>query len=374
MLEERKCEVQLVRGCSYKRGELKFKRGESMEVTEALYHALMQTGKFIDPRKHFYHIHPKKFPMYNTKRRQVYFIRDMGIGDVLMVTPSLRAVKKKFPDIEIRYAVKRLYVPLFEDFEIPTSAIEDLNGRFNVVDLRGYSERASDRRTQHRVDVFARYLLVNPLEDRTIRLSFDNVAEVNHVMGKMRYAGVTFRKPLIGLALRGSTVVRSIPMDTCRAFVALAVEQGCEVILLDHEKIGWSEPGVVDATGQFSVRDLAIVTKHCDLVVSPDTGLYHIANAVGTPAVVVFSTIDPDLRTRYYSQCSVIWHGNNRNGCPCFDAGCHDLQCLKMVTPYEIMDQASRWINGERVRQLTPVRREEYSLAYTQDLSRVGQL
>ena len=374
MTEERTCEVQLVRGCTYRRGELRFKRGESVTVNEGLYHALMQTGKFIDPRQHFYHIHPKKFPIYNSKRRQVTFIRDMGIGDVLMVMPSLRAVKKKYPHIEMRYAVQRLYVPLFEDFEIPTGAIEDLNGRLNVVDLRGYSERASDRRTAPRIDVFARYLQVHPLEDRAIRLRFDNEAEVNHVIGKMRNAGATFTKPLIGLALRGSTAVRTIPTETSRAFAALAVEQGCEVMLLDQEQIGWSEPGVIDATGHLSVRDLAVATKYMDVVVSSDTGLYHIANAVGTPAVVVFSTIDPDLRTRYYGQCSVIWHGNNRNGCPCFDAGCHDLQCLKAVTPYEIMDQASRWINGERVRQLTPVRRAQESLTYTQDLSSVGQL
>ena len=44
-----------------------------------------------------------------------------------------------------------------------------------------------------------------------------------------------------------------------------------------------------------------ITAIHCsDLILSSDSSAYHIAAAFGKPAVALFGSIDPDLRTRYY--------------------------------------------------------------------------
>lgn len=49
-----------------------------------------------------------------------------------------------------------------------------------------------------------------------------------------------------------------------------------------------------------TLGDLAAVIRRADGLVTVDTCLYHFADAVGTPAVVLFTSIDPAKRTKYY--------------------------------------------------------------------------
>ncbi len=346
--------VQGVRAPTYRKWGIIFKRGVPETVEEWQYHDLMRNGNFIDPRQDLYHVHPSKLALYDERKRRVVFIRDMGLGDVLMVMPSLRAVHKRYPNIQMEYAVKNLYVPLFQHFEIPTRSIGSLEGRFNAVDLRGYSERAKDRRVNNRIDVFARYMLVDPLHDRRITVPLDT-EEILAVRTKLQGLGYEESKPLVALTLRGSTAVRTIPSETIFKVAGELVERGYQVAPVDHAPQHWNGDGIVDTTGQLSIRELACLCKIADVVVAPDTGTYHLANAVGTPAVVVFSTILPDLRVRYYDKISVVWHGNGHPGCPCFDAGCHALRCLKEVSAAEICDKVTRWVDKERNITFEPI-------------------
>jgi len=50
---------------------------------------------------------------------------------------------------------------------------------------------------------------------------------------------------------------------------------------------------VVDLTGQASIGATAAVVRRASVVVTNDTGMSHLAAAVGTPSVVVFTVTDP---------------------------------------------------------------------------------
>lgn len=338
--------IELTRALTYRVSGRLFKRGVPQEVPEGMYHQLIRTGHFTDPRQQFNPIHPKSLPDLDKQGHKVIIIRDMGMGDVLMMMPTVEAIRKKFPNLKMEYAVKSVYVPMFRDFCVKTIPIEELEGKHTVIDFRGYSERAEDRRVNNRIDVYANYARIK-LENRKIQLRVYRNERMD-MAARLRELGRNPDKPLIGVAIRGSTAVRTIPIEILAEFVDLAVSQGMQVLLLDHEPIGWSGDDILNGTGKFSIREVVTAVSMCDVVVSPDTGVYHVANAVDTPAVVVFSTIDPDLRIRYYEKVSVIWHGNNKEGCPCFDAGCHALPCLKSVKPQQIMDEVMKWVTMDR--------------------------
>jgi heptosyltransferase-2 len=55
-------------------------------------------------------------------------------------------------------------------------------------------------------------------------------------------------------------------------------------------------PNAYDASGEFTVKQVAELARRCDLVVSNDTGTMHVAAAMGTPTVGVFG---PESPTRY---------------------------------------------------------------------------
>lgn len=51
--------------------------------------------------------------------------------------------------------------------------------------------------------------------------------------------------------------------------------------------------GVINTDGLLSIRETAAVVAHCDLFISNDSGIAHIAAAVGTALVVLFGPTDP---------------------------------------------------------------------------------
>ena len=100
------------------------------------------------------------------------------------------------------------------------------------------------------------------------------------------------------------TAAKQWPADHWRELIArLVVRLGAEVVLVGGrgERIiarRITEPspysGVIDWTGQLGVGELAAVIEQCDLFVGADSGPAHLAAAVGTPVVVLFSgTNDP---------------------------------------------------------------------------------
>lgn len=342
--------VQLTRNKSYGAGKLTFVRGQKREVDEGLYNYLIQTGKFHDPGHTLDNIHPNRLAklLRDSPGAPVTILRNMGLGDVLMMTPSLRALKAKYPSARITYATSAPYVPLFKGLPYLEDCviIHELSGRIpNVIDMRGWSEKAPDRHEVHRIDVYADYMGLKLTDHRLDCVLRDSPTDP--VADRLLAAGRDPTKPLITAALRGSTPIRSIPRPTLEAFTAIATAMGWQVLLVDsHPGSGWTGTDILDGCGIFKAHELAVIATQSDVCLSSDTGLAHVAAAVGTPCVAVYSSWPPDLRLRYYENMYVIWHKDQCSACPCWDNApmpiCGALGCLNTVTPEEIVAQVER--------------------------------
>ncbi|MBK9124752.1 MAG: WecB/TagA/CpsF family glycosyltransferase [Chloroflexi bacterium] len=119
----------------------------------------------------------------------------------------------------------------------------------------------------------------------------------------------------------------------------------------------------LDLTGKTSVPQLAGVLRQCALYVGSDSGVTHVAAAVGTPTVAVFGPTNdaaygpwsPDgkavvVRTLpRCAPCSYIDHElGAREGCPA-------RTCLHMVRPDAVIDAARRLLAGEPQPTLPPL-------------------
>jgi ADP-heptose:LPS heptosyltransferase len=70
---------------------------------------------------------------------------------------------------------------------------------------------------------------------------------------------------------------------------------------------------IIDLTG-YSIRESALIIKHSKQLVCPEGGLMHVANAVGTPAVVLMTGImHPGLTC--YPENYTIWQGADHGPC-----------------------------------------------------------
>lgn len=341
----RTLQLQLKRGITYRHGNITFRRGTPVTIPDEItYHSLLRTGYLIDPEQNFNYIHPNILKKAKPGQ-DIIVIRDMGMGDVLMVSVALRALVARWPQFKFTYAVDRRYLPLFDhcDFLKETIAITELTGRQDfVLDLRGYSERAADRNVKDRIEIFGEALGVK-VEDFSFPYEV-TLGEEGTAKERLKGLGV----PLIGVVVRSASHLRTWPFHHVVEFCKQAVDRGWGVVLLDHESIQINAPGVYNPTGTLGLRELAAVINECDLIVSPDTGAMHLAEAVRTPCVAIFAAIDPAVRITHYQYVTAMWRGWERDSqgnkaltcCPCWERGCPDTPCLTGITPEMVIEKA----------------------------------
>src|SRR5437870_9057565 len=276
------------------------------------------------------------------------------IGDAVLTTPALMAVRKGFPQARIALLAKPAIAELLHGHP----AVDEIvlyrdpgphaglggkltlarllrRGRYDLAmlvqnafeaaaltALAGIPNRygyATDGRSfllTHRVPLTPKtrrshqvhyYLeLLRPLgiqvepEPPTLRTTPDEDAEaIEHLCA----FGVDAKKVLIGLnpgSVYG-TAKRWLPERFAEVADRVAAEHGGVVLIFGghgEEELGAALAGRMEAptvvlSGRTTVRRLMALIKQCRLFITNDTGPMHIATAFGVPTVAIFGPTDP---------------------------------------------------------------------------------
>lgn len=91
-------------------------------------------------------------------------------------------------------------------------------------------------------------------------------------------------------------------------------------LALPHPLMGIGEGArLIDLTGLLSIGQLGALYQKCVLMIGNDSGVMHLANAVGTPTVALFGPSDPRVYGPYDQKSIALWHEVGCN--PCFRNG-----------------------------------------------------
>lgn len=337
--------LELVKALSYRDGDLIFRRAQAIPMPdEGRYHRLIRTGYLRDPDKRFDSIDvPRVLPKLSPGTT-VLVLREMGLGDVLMVSIVLRALAQKYPTLRFVYACGSHYMPLFRDCDFLEDVVPlwRLQGHFPyVVELRGLSERSPLRKDLDRIDLFAQYCGVT-VEDYAMPF---RTREEERERGRELIAKPAECRGSILFALRGSTEIRTWPQSRADEFMLHAASEGWRVAVVDPHPFELPKhPGILNLTGEISIPDLIALTAGADFVVAPDTGVVHLAEAVGTRCVAIYSSQPPALRVGHYRHVRALWVGPQELACcPCFERGCKALPCLTRITPEHVLGTMERF-------------------------------
>jgi ADP-heptose:LPS heptosyltransferase len=90
---------------------------------------------------------------------------------------------------------------------------------------------------------------------------------------------------------------------------------------------------VINMAGDLSIRGSAAILAECDAYLGNDTGVMHLAAAVGTKCVAVFSARDfPGLWEPIGSGHRILRHETECAGCMLVECTTEGMRCLKAVT------------------------------------------
>ena len=234
--------------------------------------------------------------------------RRSALGDALLITPLLRALRERYPDSSI--TVSTLYTELFEcnpNARAVVRADAPLEGFDRTFDLQ-YEHTPE----LHIVDAYARLAGVE-IQDKTPELYLGR-ADLDAADQILRAAGIDVGKPLVGFHLESGWAVRNWPLERFRTVARALRARGVQVAILG-DKEGPAADFGVDLRGRTRLRELAAVVFKCTALVTIDSGVMHIATAMRRPCVSLFGCTDPEKRLPAWAMSSAIYADVVCRGC-----------------------------------------------------------
>lgn len=285
---------------------------------------------------------------------RVCVIRSLGgIGDVLMATPALRELKRRFPNLHLTLALDRhrtsndVYYALvcnasFVDQIIDARYVN--HGDFDAVtDISAVCVRyeRSDLPSINRINLFARKLGVQQLRNT---LPFYRVEALEAIVAKARIANFNPNGgKVIALHTASFEDKRSWPIQYIVNLIKYVEKRHPELrfIIFDFNKryTRWREHKNVLDCSQTNLREMAALIAEADLYVGPDSGPMHIAGAVKTMSLVLFGSIPPEARINHYKTHTAIQHP--RLSClGCWYASCpYNVKCMRELDMMLVYNQ-----------------------------------
>jgi lipopolysaccharide heptosyltransferase II len=267
-------------------------------------------------------------------------VRFSSIGDVLLTTPLLRAIRQRYPGSSITVLTKPAHAALLShnphvsrvltaepERGLRQLAAELRAGRYtDLLDLhdslRSRMLRALvpgnwTRYPKHRV---ARALLIHtkrnwyrgwrPVAERYFAAAqhlgvtpdgrppeFFLAPEARQKIDKwLAAAGLAQNRSMIAVAPGAAHATKRWPAQHWQALIDRIVGQGHNVVIvggaadqpLAAELTLEGAGRVVSATGQFGLQETGALIERSAALVSGDTGVMHMATGVGTPVVALF--------------------------------------------------------------------------------------
>jgi len=293
-------------------------------------------------------------PVARPEEERLLVTRAMGgLGDLLMLTPGLHALRRKHPRTRIHLAIPRRFFPLFEgndDVELLDIHSEldpgDYDRWFNLTDCPAARTESltAPKVRRGRIEIFARALGIRgPALWRMERrpryfLTDEDRAYRERFFAARGLAG----ESVIGVQLRSDETYRDYPHMPA---LVRALARSHVVLLFDSRPIvGYDFANTIKVDG-LGLREASALASGCRALVAPDSSFVHLAAALGLPAVGLFGPTDGAVRTRDYPgvrfidvrrdlRCVPCWRNEE---IPCALTGMRTSVCMGEIGPLTVV-------------------------------------
>jgi heptosyltransferase-2 len=330
----------------------------------------------------------------------VLIVRFSSIGDILLTTPLLRAIRHRHPDARLTVLTKQAYIPLLShnpnvNRVIALGAGRSLSGVAGEVRAGSFTHRldlhgslrsgalrvlAPGRWTSYPKHRLARALLVRtkrnryrdarPVPERYFAAAREldvspDGAPPEFFLGSeaereaaawLATSGLAPNRPLIAVAPGAAHATKRWPLEHWRGLLSQIVAGGFNVAVIggpDDARLGASLAGaghgqVASAAGAFGLQTTGALLRRSAAVVSGDTGVMHLATGVTTPVVALFGpTVEafgffPYTRRATVLQRALACRPCSTQGGPRCPLGHH--RCLLELRPDLVYDSLRRSI------------------------------
>jgi heptosyltransferase-2 len=343
--------------------------------------------------------------------KKILIIRFSSIGDILLATPLIRALRAHFPKARLDFVVKADFAELLR-YHPALDTLYELKPQGGWPELKALGRRLREARYdaifdihknfrsryltraaqpqrvfRYRKHVLRRWLLVNvkinlmqnvppiyrryleaalpfgatktlPLADGRWLELFWREQEEQEAEKKLRGRHWQPQRPLIGIAPGAGFFTKRWPAEYFGDLATSLIRQGNQVVILGGTQDGAlakqieqvvkaatpldkNEAPLINLAGGLSLLGAAAVVKRCRLLVANDSGLMHIAEAVGAPLLAIFGSTTRELGFFPQLPSSRVVENFALSCRPCSHLGHQQcprrhFRCMKEILPAQV--------------------------------------
>jgi len=341
------------------------------------------------------------------KTERILIIKLGAIGDVVLATPSLRAIRKHFPNAQLTLLVGRDAVelvqncPYLDDLVVYDPSRKDRRGSRRLRLSSELRRRGFDRvidLQNNKTSQLLSYLslapkrygfdrgpfrfLVNfkikdpgampPVEHQGKLLSLLGIQEMDPTLEVwtrpkdeeavdrfLHQEWLAGNEPLVGVNLGGSPrwETKRWPVEYIAALCDRLAQDRIRVVVTGSERekallqklLSQVRTKPIVAVGKTNLPELACLIRRCRAFVTVDSAPMHIAASVNVPVIAFFGPTDPRRHFPPTEKGTVL---NKKVKChPCYRCRCPiGLICMTQIKPEEVYRELKRWVELEVVR------------------------
>jgi ADP-heptose:LPS heptosyltransferase len=287
-----------------------------------------------------------------------------GIGDLLMMTPGIHALRKKHPKPEVHLAIPRPYFPVFSGN--PDVVLLDIHREkldptsydlwINLTDCPAerLEPATAPNVKRSRIEIFAASMGIGTRALRRsgtkLRFAFSE-EELAFQRIFFRANGLS-RHTVIGVHLKSVDSYKNYPhmeelVDSLRSLPET------KVLIFDGNRIdGFDYPGVIKVDN-LSLRKAFALASGCSMVIAPDSAFVHFAASQDIPTLALYGPTDGKVFTKFYDLCRLI---DSRESLPCIPCWRHEYipckltgrqesSCLRAISVQKIVEESRRLLS-----------------------------
>ncbi len=332
-----------------------------------------------------------------TNPPKILIIRFSSIGDILLTTPVIRLLKKRYPESQIDFVVKKKFAQLLRFhpsinklhiFEKDAQNLKQIKinikneGYDFIVDLhknfRSYyltQGSCTKKIVRYKKFIIKRFLYVHfkinlfkriiPIYERYLlaltdfQIQYDNQGldifiddQTNERIRSVYNEFLTLTKsPIIGIAPGASFATKRWTKEGFeqvvhffnqkKNFRVILFGDATDRELIESYNIKQTQT-VVNAAGELNLLETAALMDHCNVLLTNDSGLMHMATALKKKVVAIFGSTTELLGFYPYLTEHIILEHKSLACRPCSHVGKHKcpkrhFKCMKEIEAEQVI-------------------------------------
>jgi ADP-heptose:LPS heptosyltransferase len=261
-------------------------------------------------------------------------ISNTGLGDTILSTPAIKSLKKSFPKNKVVAIFKKAHISLFKNFKYVDEII-GYDGKYRdffktLLKLKKYKNKITlifhsngPQDIQLAILSDSEYVLKHPnnsylkkylsydfnkkyqhtIEDRLdlIKKIGGKIIDKEMEIGDIIDNNFLDFKNYIGFQVGAADIYKIWPIDRFSKLAKKLVKKGEKIVILgtEHEKyLGdkiikeVNNKNIINMCGKTDLVTLANIVNNLKMLITNDTGTMHLAIALKTPTISLFSATD----------------------------------------------------------------------------------